>query len=278
MDEELPRRIATSDLGQLKVIPESGDAAPPATVCGACGGSGWYKQAVPYSHPHFGVLFPCECKQAEQAQRRRDELLRLSNLAALQDKTFKTFSPGVNGTAARGAWACCRDYARRPERWLVMVGPVGAGKTHLAAAIANAALARGQQVLFSVVPDLLDHLRATFGPSSETDYDARFELVRTVELLVLDDLGTENATPWAREKLYQLINHRYNTRLPTVVTSNRPECAIDARIRSRMADMLYRDQWLVVNAPDYRRQAVEATKSAWPSLTQEGTQEGTQDG
>jgi DNA replication protein DnaC len=53
---------------------------------------------------------------------------------------------------------------------------------------------------------------------------------------VLDDLGTENATPWAREKLYQIINHRYNERLPTVITSNQRDDAIDERILSRMLD------------------------------------------
>ncbi len=56
-----------------------------------------------------------------------------------------------------------------------------------------------------VVPDLLDHLRATFSPSSTVSLDRRFEEVRTTPLLILDDLGTQSATPWAREKLYQIV-------------------------------------------------------------------------
>ena len=64
--------------------------------------------------------------------------------------------------------------------------------------------------MFVVVPDLLDHLRATFSPTSTVSYDRRFEEIRTTPLLVLDDLGTQAMTPWAREKLYQLFNHRYN--------------------------------------------------------------------
>ena len=68
--------------------------------------------------------------------------------------------------------------------------------------------------MFIVVPDLLDHLRATFSPTSGATLDRVFEQVRTAPLLILDDLGTESATPWAREKLFQLFNHRYGAGCP----------------------------------------------------------------
>jgi DNA replication protein DnaC len=103
------------------------------------------------------------------------------------------------------------------------------------------------------VPDLLDHLRATFRPDSEASYDEQLEQVRSVALLVLDDLGTESPTPWAREKLYQLVNHRYNERLPTVFTNNvRPE-QLDPRIVSRMHDATLGEPMVVMRAGDYRR-------------------------
>lgn len=69
-----------------------------------------------------------------------------------------------------------------------------------------------------MVPDLLDHLRATFDPRSNISYDRRFDEIRTTSLLVLDDLGAQSTTPWAKEKLHQLFNHRYNAELPTVIT------------------------------------------------------------
>ena len=87
-----------------------------------------------------------------------------------------------------------------------------------------------------VVPDLLDHLRSTFGPSSNVTYDELFEEVRSAPLLVLDDLGTQSATSWAREKLYQILNHRYVAGLPTVITTSSTIDEIDPRIRSRMLD------------------------------------------
>jgi DNA replication protein DnaC len=144
------------------------------------------------------------------------------------------------------------DYANHPTGWLILFGNYGCGKTHLAAAIANKVINGNCEVLFTVVPDILDHLRSTFGPTSEVAYDDRFEQIRNAKLLILDDLGTENATPWAREKLYQIINHRYNYALPTVITSNREPKDIDPRIRSRMDDRVLCLEQIMIGAGDYR--------------------------
>ncbi len=118
----------------------------------------------------------------------------------------------------------------------MLTGPYGSGKTHLAAAIANHRAELGAPPLFVVVPDLLDHLRATFSPSSSISLDRRFEEVRTASLLILDDLGTQSMTPWVREKLYQLFNYRYNAELPTVITTADTFDDMDPRLRSRMLD------------------------------------------
>ena len=69
---------------------------------------------------------------------------------------------------------------------------------------------------------------------------------------MLDDLGTENATPWAREKLYQIINHRYIEQLPTVITSNIDLRKVDDRIMSRIMDHRL-TQYIEIDAEDYRR-------------------------
>ena len=163
--------------------------------------------------------------------------------------------PDVPGV--RRAYLRAVEYAKRPQGWLVLFGNYGVGKTHLAAAIANHALKRQIQVLFAIVPDLLDHLRSTFGPSSEVEYDERFEMIRTVPLLVLDDLGTENTTPWAREKLFQIMNYRYNDALPTVITSNRKPEDIDPRIFSRMSDRALCEEHIIIDAADYRRLSLQ---------------------
>jgi DNA replication protein DnaC len=171
--------------------------------------------------------------------------------------TFENFHPQGFGLRPheeqnlKKAHQRAREFAENPQGWLVLLGGYGSGKTHLAAAIANYCLARGHPTLFIVVPDLLDHLRATYSPNTAVSYDQRFEAVLTAPLLILDDLGTQQTTPWAREKLYQLFNYRYNARLPTVITSNRSLEEIDPRLRSRMSDPdLCQIYWILT--PDFR--------------------------
>ena len=110
------------------------------------------------------------------------------------------------------------------------------------------------------MPDLLDHLRATYHPTSPITYDERFEAIRTVPLLVLDDLGAESPTPWAQEKLFQIINHRYNEQLPTIITSNVDLDDMDRRIRSRLCDTQL-CQHVYIEADDYRHRDVPVRRS-----------------
>lgn len=167
----------------------------------------------------------------------------LSSLEHHRRQTFGTFSLREDENLApddrrnlQGAFEVAQRFAENPTGWLVLLGTYGCGKTHLAAAIANFRDSEGFPPLFVVVPDLLDHLRGTFNPASPVRYDQRFEEVRSVGLLVFDDLGTQNMTPWVREKLYQIFNHRYNAELPTVITTSSTLEEIDPRIRARMLD------------------------------------------
>lgn len=178
-----------------------------------------------------------------------EELKKTSNLDNFRDLSFDTFNPRVPKT--RDAYEAALQFSNDPSNWLLFIGNYGCGKTHLAAAIANDALAKRIPLYFAVVPDLLDYLRATFDPNSEASYDQRFDMIRNVPLLILDDLGTEQAKPWAREKLYQIINHRYNAKLPTVITTNNDLDSIDGRIRSRLCDRQL-CRIIVIEANDYR--------------------------
>lgn len=206
---------------------------------------------MPINHPNFGRIFPCECKVREREERLVEDLQRLSNLDAFADHTFEAFDRSVDGMEEPFAEAV--RYARDPKGWLFLHGNCGAGKTHLAVAIALQAMERQKlSVLFAVVPDLLDHLRATFDPGAGVAYDDRFSAIRNAQLLILDDLGTENTTPWAREKLYQIFNHRYNEQLPTVITSNQDFKRIEERVLSRMLDTRL-TRYVHVDAGDYRR-------------------------
>ena len=126
------------------------------------------------------------------------------------------------------------EFAENPKGWLTFIGPSGSGKTHLAAAIANHCIERGHTTFFIVLADLLDHLRSAYSPDNAVSYDDLFEQVRDVPVLVLDDLGTQSATPWAREKIFQVFNHRFNAALPTVITVRGTLQRLDEGLRSRL--------------------------------------------
>lgn len=213
---------------------------------------------VPVGHPEFGRIHICSCRQQEVVQMVHQRLTRFANLEAVHQFTFDTFQPdGLQGTLSptqaislRTAYKTCQTYAGNLDGWLLLMGPFGCGKTHLAAAIANQSVSLGVPTLFLTVPDLLDWLRFAY-QDKETTFENRFEEIRNIQLLVMDDFGTENATPWAQEKLFQIINHRYMNRLPLVITTNQPMDTIEERIRSRLQDPSL-VQRLHINAPDYR--------------------------
>lgn len=211
--------------------------------CQICHGIGFYIKDVSIGHPDFGRAQPCICAQPALVANRRRQMNALGTMEALADMTFECFHPeGIALTAERqrtlsAAYETAYAFAQQPQGWLLLTGGFGVGKTHLAAAIGNAVTLRGDKVIFVLAPDLLDHLRASFAPTSEETYDELFTRLKNIPLLILDDLGSESSTPWAQEKLFQLLNHRYLRRLPTVITSNRDIIAFDPRLRSRLLDM-----------------------------------------
>jgi len=221
-------------------------AAPP--VCPICGGKGYLRREVSITDPLFGEPVPCQCKVSELRERRIKTVLERSNMDGLREQTFERFYVDEK---QQKAYARSLAFAERPDGWLILMGDFGTGKTHLAAAIVNHRLDRGEPAIFIVVPDLLDHLRNTFSPSHEASYDDLFESVRTAPLLVLDDLGTQQTTPWAQEKLFQILNWRYNRRLPTVITTNKSLDAIGGAVASRMADPQIATS-VLIQAMDYR--------------------------
>jgi DNA replication protein DnaC len=236
------------------------DVFPGDKDCPYCHGLGFTRVDVPIGHPDFGKIEICVCRQNEVNKAIHERLFELSNLDALQHMTFENFVPrgqvGLWPTQADSlelAFNHAQQFATRLDGWLLMQGGYGCGKTHLAAAIANFAVSLGIPTLFITVPDLLDLLRMAYD-SPETTYEKRFDQIRNAQLLIMDDFGTQNATKWAQEKLFQIINYRYTNRLATVITTNTPLEEIEERIRSRLIDPELVTK-VKINAPDYRNPA-----------------------
>ncbi len=202
---------------------------------------GWYKPDLPRDDPRAGQLAPCVCILRAEAR-----AIRAALPPEIRRMTFETFR--VSDTD-RGAVELVRSFATDPwgqcfddgrEWWfLTLLGAYQVGKTHLAAAIDNALLERGEPARFESIPDLLDELRGGFGNGQ---YEARLDTALNAQVLVLDDLGAERsgrpgagyAVSFAEEKLYQIVNHRITHQLPTVVTSNLRLGEMPARIAGRL--------------------------------------------
>jgi DNA replication protein DnaC len=104
---------------------------------------------------------------------------------------------------------------------LWLMGNTGTGKTTLGMLVAKAALAAGKTVAVYFTPKLLTQIRQTYqATESEDAYDAFFHRLTSVDLLYIDDLGSERHTDWVVEQLYALVNERYENERSLLVTSN----------------------------------------------------------
>ena len=188
--------------------------------------------------------------------------------------TFRSFDPNgaSDGTKRQRetlnhAITLAKHFADGPQGWLYLAGETGVGKTHLAVAIANVQVQHGRSVLFRFVPDLLDQLRRAYRPNTGNAFDHEFQVIRDCEVLILDDFGAQATTPWAEEKIYQLIVHRHTANLPTVITSRilleEPKTQNFTSRYSEAISSRLRDAHVVsevlIHAPDFRHRG--STKS-----------------
>ena len=161
------------------------------------------------------ALRPCK---HERSRREKQRIARLFASARIpRSYEGDTFADYDITDGNKGAVAAARLMVTGEIGGLFVHGVRGTGKTKLAAIIANERVSTGAPVLFASVPDLMADIRGSFkdGTTSET-----VQAVKETPFLVLDDLGAEKMTEWVGEQLFCIVNHRYNERLQTVVTSN----------------------------------------------------------
>lgn len=228
-------------------------AAPPKATCDLCKGRGFVRPSVPFGHPDFGKALPCDCKKLEQKRQAQEDLLKLSGIVGFKRFKNASFETFKKLAGCKEAYRAAQSYANSPYGWLVMLGPYGCGKTHLAVSIARVRVNAGDAVLVQTAPDLLGYLRSGFASNADVSYDERLEQMKNVDMLVIDDFGAQNSTDWATEQFFQLLNHRYNAELATVITSNNMSLeGVDPRIASRLRDRELVTMVVMDQARDFR--------------------------
>lgn len=192
---------------------------------GACDGATGYYQEGAQPVWMNGRIEQAECPKWKPYAERR--LLRTSGVPPVfLDATFEQYRPATPALAA--AAAAVRTYAQSVAGGAtdsaVLAGDTGLGKTHLAVAALRLVSCVRPSVLFAYVPELVELLRlearGQIGPSAMARSAGLFERAASAELLVLDDLGAERPTDFAREKLEHLVNRRWTERRPMIVTQN----------------------------------------------------------
>jgi DNA replication protein DnaC len=182
------------------------------------------------------------------------------------------------------AQAFVRDYPGSEEKGLLLMGPSGVGKTHIAVAALKELIKRGHVGLFCDYRELLKEIQASYNPASESTEMRILEPIRTVEILILDDLGASKPSDWVRDIVGIVLNARYNERRTTIITTNyfdspaaesepvrlpngkliapSREDSLDQRIGARMRSRLFEMcRTVEVFAPDFRREKTQAGRA-----------------
>lgn len=195
-----------------------------------------------------------EQMQAKEDEIKRERLQRKAEIMLSRLPERYRDVDFIAGPAGRAAAQWCREYWEGSRASLVILGPVGTGKTWLAAAIVKQLMVNIQQqpvpCTFITVADLMASLRGPFRPGLDVDMQ-QFMLA---PVLVLDDLGQEMQTEWTREQLYRLAHARYHEGRPTIVTSNLTGDEIKTQYESRTVQRLFGGARLIELTGESRRQ------------------------
>jgi DNA replication protein DnaC len=256
--------------------------------CTLCRGTGW--KMVPRPDGAGRVAVPCDCGMEERSAR---VIERARIPKRYQHCDFESYSTDVGVTPEHSqslkqaklvAQAFVRDYPGGSEKGLLLMGPSGVGKTHLAVAALKELIGRGHQGLFSDYRELLKEIQASYNPASQSTEMAVLEPVRSAEILVLDDLGASKPSDWVRDIVGIVLNARYNEKHTTIITTNysdnpvsegepamlpskrlvQPvrEDSLEQRIGSRMRSRLFEMcRTVEVSAPDFRRERTQAGRA-----------------
>lgn len=239
---------------------------------------------------------PCDCTQGDRSER---TLVRARIPERYRHCDFENFETDIdieqvpreqletwNRSLAHAKLIVRRfaeEFTPEAEHGLLLMGPCGVGKTHLAVSALKEIVQRGHGGLFYDYRELLKEIQDSYNAVSQSTEMSVLEPVLTTELLVLDDVGSSKPSAWALETVGHVLNTRYNDKRATILTTNYLDADAGAsfgpspptrvaggrapmiedsltdrvgqRIRSRLYEMC---RTVEITAPDYRKIARDA--------------------